>query len=448
MSKLILPSRRSLILGAGAAFVASRTRAMPGRDLVLFSGGNVATAFSQLKQKAASGVAANVGVFGDSTSSSNNQAAYGFANYLATTFPANTTSNQFYNDAGNSWPGPTNIATGGVGPIAFWNASVFGVQATYLLAGKRPTSIDAMPSSMDLIIINYGLNSTSYIYAWSLRAQLMTFIEAVKLKWPTAPILIVNQNPTSNDNSMAPVNTQWKFVEALYPDCAILDVYDVFINAGKPAAWYDDTMHPSVPYNTPGKGQNVIYNLYVNAFNKSSSSKLITPSPAFLSKTATNLLTNGDFSAFSGAVPNSWTANGGVTVTKDTTIVDPLYGTYSVNLSGSVALQSLSQNLLAGGYNAVNAAGGATFAVRVYVPPGAPTSAGSIGSTELYYPDTSLEVGVVQTGGWMWLVAPYLPTTSPVYGYTAQLFNNLLAGATSVNFSRATMVAGPSPRNM
>jgi hypothetical protein len=415
---------------------------------VLGTVSSVAHVLSQLKQKVVAGTAANIGAFGDSTGDGSTEWIRVFTNWLAATYPSNTTTYRLVTD-GTGWPAATNIATGGAGPIEMWNASRAGQQATYYLGARRTWSIDGMPASLDLAIINYGLNSASYTASYSPRGQLIALIEAIKLKWPTTPILVVNQNPNRDDNLMAAVNTAWIAIEAIYPDVGVLDIYTPFIAAGKAAALYDDNIHPSVPATTAGKGQYLIVEALKTLFNAASRSSLITPSAAHLATNATNLLSNGDFAAYTGSEPDSWSLLGAATATKDTGVVDPLYGTYSVRLDGSVANIGIQQTLSAPALAACKAAGGITVAARIYTPPGSATSVGSIGTTAFGSPNDTLEVAIIQAGGWMWMIAQNMPAPSGASSLTVNLFVRTAgSGAVASHFSRVIAVAGALPRNM
>src|SRR5690606_22316303 len=90
----------------------------------------------------------------------------------------------------------------------------------------------------DLIIINHGHNSFSV-------GEHITLQEYLRLWSVDSPIAVVKQNPRRDDDQMT---TRAEFaVEAALPykDSTVLDVFKLFIDAGKPSSWYADNIHPS-----------------------------------------------------------------------------------------------------------------------------------------------------------------------------------------------------------
>jgi len=423
----------------------------PVRIATLSKGGGVAAAMSALKIKARRGQDVNVFILGNSVWDATNEAGYAFAQWLATQHPNQTVTHRFYNDGGSAWNAPVTLQTGsGSGVIAFWSASIAGTKCTYLLGGKRATSIDAAPASVDLVMINHGLNEVGYSANPSRRAQLMMAVEAMKLKWPTAQMLIVNQNPRRDDTQMTVVNTAWLAVEALYPSAQVLNPYDAFIAAGKAAALYDDNLHPSVPATTAGTGQAIYLDQLKAAYRAASGSAQILTNTAYLSLTATNLLSNGDFSAWPGAAPTSWSTGGGATVTKDTGVVDPLYGTYSARVEGTAANGYIQQQVGAQALADCIAAGFCTLAARVRTDALGATGVGRIGIiTSPSFVTQSIEVNVVPDGGWCWVIAPNLPVPSDATGLFVRLFCDTSTNtASKAYYSRVTLRPGATPRNM
>lgn len=414
----------------------------------LLQGGGVAGSLSALKGAVLRGESANVAIVGDSTADATTEWVYGFAAYVASLNSALTVTYRTYNDAGSSWNAPTTIQTGsGAETIAFWNASIASTKPTYLLGAKRAASIDGMPATIALGIINHGLNLVGYSFDHTRRAHLMMLLEAMKLKWATAPTLIVNENPFRDDSNMAAIITAWLAVEALYPDCSVLNAYDAFVAAGKPAAYYDDNTHPSAPYSTAGKGQKVVYDLMTTAFSRAGSS-VITPSPAFLSLSASNLLSNGSMT-WAGATLTSWAVGGSATVTKDTVVVDPLYGTDSARVEGTAANGYIQQQVGAQALADCIAAGVCSLAARVRTDALGATGVGRIGIiTSPSFVTSSIEVNVVPDGAFCWVIAPNLPVPSDATGLFVRLFCDTSANtASKAYYSRAVLVAGSTPRN-
>jgi len=137
-------------------------------------GVGVSGSLSALKGAVLRGESANVAIVGDSTADATTEWVYGFAAYVASLNSALTVTYRTYNDAGTSWNAPTTIQTGsGAETIAFWNASIASTKPTYLLGAKRAASIDGMPATIALGIINHGLNLVGYSFDYTRRAHLM-----------------------------------------------------------------------------------------------------------------------------------------------------------------------------------------------------------------------------------------------------------------------------------
>lgn len=413
-------------------------------------GVGVSGALSAAKAKVLAGQSVVIVTISDSTADATGEFIYAFAQWLATQRPTATVTHRFYNDAGSVWNSPVTIQSGDAQVIEFWTAAVASTRPTYLLGSKRASSIDAAPASADLFIANHGLNVTSYSDDASRRAHLVMLLEAAKLKWTTAATLVVNENPLRDDDGMAGVNASWEGVEALYTDASVLNVYDAFVAAGKPAAYYDDNIHPSTPATTAGKGQAVILDL-LKAMWSSASQTPKPVVPAFLSRKLTNLLPNGDLAAWPGATPTSYSVGGGATVTKDAGVVDPLGGAYSALLEGTAAQGYLQvQALSSAALTAAIASGSVTLACRVYVPPG---SAGTIARISILanplFVTQSSGPNIVAPGGWQWLVAPNLPVPSDATEIYVRLFCDTAANTDSkVYLSKCVLIGGPLPADM
>jgi len=219
------------------------------------------------------------------------------------------------------------------------------------------------------------------------------------------------------------------------------------VAAGKPAGYYGDNTHPSGPYSTVGKGQKVIYDLMTGAFSTAGSS-VITPSPAFLSLSASNLLSNGSMT-WAGATLTNWSVGGSATVTKDTVVVDPLYGTDSARVEGTAANGYIQQQVGAPALAACIAAGVCTLAARVRTDALGATGVGRVGIiTSPSFVTSSIEVNVVPDGAFCWVIAPNLPVPSDATGLFVRLFCDTAANtASKAYYSRAVLVAGSTPRN-
>ncbi|MCK1734822.1 hypothetical protein IVA79_12825 [Bradyrhizobium sp. 138] len=203
---------------------------------------------SLLKKAVTNGLPADVCVIGDSNVTNALHYTYRFANvFIKAANAALTIRNRFYDDTTNTWPAATTLASGGAGPIEFWHATRTGSQPTYFLGGKRATCIDAMPASPALYIIHHGPNSTAYTGTYSQRAQFMTLIEALKLRSPSTPILLVYEHPDRDDNLMAAVNTAQQAIVALYPDILKMDEYGFLSQPASRAVGTPTTSTPRHP---------------------------------------------------------------------------------------------------------------------------------------------------------------------------------------------------------
>jgi len=414
--------------------------------------GGVIGSLSALKTKMQAGSAATVLTIGDSTGNETSEWVYCFEQYLSTLGPQSF-GYRLYDDGTNAWGSEDSVKVGSAAKVLFWNASVSGSKPTRLLGARRANSIDSVTGTPDFIIVNHGLNVVAYTGGsapTAMKGSLMMLVEALRLKWPTSPILIVYENPIQNDNTMAPVNAAWKVVQGLYPDTAVLNVYDLFIAAGKPLGYYlgGSPVHPSTPATTAGRGQAVILDLMKQAYDAAVSGEQVV-APAYLSQSAPNLLQNGDFSSWPGAVPASWTAAGGATSTKDTDIIDPLGGAYSLRIEGTAANGYIQQQVSAPALAACIAAGFCTLAFRAFLPAGQPNTNWcrvGITTTPSFSSPTTL-VDMVVEGGWLWGVATFT-VPSDATGLFVRLYGDLAAnaGGSKAYFGRACLVAGETPR--
>jgi hypothetical protein len=205
-----------------------------------------------------------------------------------------------WNDGLGSYDAPTTIQTGlGARTCTFYNASVTGTLAHYLLIDKRTAAITA-PAPI-LIFCNYGANHAVTQTVFPTR-YFSDWVGSIRELLPTAQIAIVGQPPNRDGDDQVRDMTAAKTVAAL-AGVAYIPIYEKILSDGKPAGYYADAVHLSSAGGDVGAA---VINQY--SVLKSGLSGLATP--AFF-------VARGDTLAFN-KLPGQWT---GVNATVSNTTV-------------------------------------------------------------------------------------------------------------------------------
>ena len=414
----------------------------PEMGMGLGGGARSAKPFSAVKAKIKAGLAdVSIYVNTDSTGDATDEWPYLFATWLSTTYPTHTVKYQLWDDTGGAYGAATTIATGsGSRTITLYNCALAGTQLDYWAGAKFAASLGNL--SPDVMIFSSGENSTAMLSNVT-RGRFEAFVEQAMLSHPGVGVVVILQNPWRDTSDMDLVIDAWRHYCYQRGDFQIVDVYTQFMQAGKPVGWYKDSVHPNAT------GEAVYVAQLQLAWNTSPISSFTAPS-AWLSKSVPNLLLNGDFSAFTGALPDNWSVNGNGVITKDTTIKAP-GSAASVKIVNGSANTFIFQNLNAGGLAAVKAAGTATLAVKLYVVSGGNSNTGRV----RFFTDQAGAVLVAanegDTGndGWRWIVIPDMQINSDAVNVGPFLYANPSNGlAGTVYYDRAVLIAGAIPHNM
>lgn len=391
----------------------------------------------------------NILVIGDSTGDATTEWVYLFAEWLATEYTTHSVSYRLWNDTSDEYDAADSISAGsGANTIHIWNASIGGTQPLYLFGGKKDAAIIAPDPT--LVIFNHGHNlpTTNPNVAPFVENNIAAAIEMTQLALPNAHIAFISQNPRRDDDLYEPKDSAYRTLSPAKPNSLFIDVYSRFIAQGKDSSLYSDNVHPSA-------AGTQLYLQQVQSKWATAPIADVDPEPAWLASTGTNLLENGDFSAFDGAAPDGWSEQGGAdqTVSKDMTIVDA-GSTYSVKVvmdSGTVQA-NINQVLSADNLTAAKAAGSVSLAFRRYLPTDSAEQGGLAlvvvtkeSGTDVYrtyYPD-------VVEDAWEWALlrnisVPSDTTKVQVYLYADGQAN---VGAT-VYLGKAVLVEGDIPRDM
>ena len=311
-------------------------------------------------------------VSSDSTGTATNEWVYLYAEWLAS-LNSEYTVNYYKWDGGSGDYDPVVEIQAGTGSntITIYNAAIAGSKITHVTGSDYENAIGVIPF-IDLIIINHGHNHITQ-YASGVEdiefARTKQFHDALSVfqrKSQNAGVIVLTQNPRRDDDNYSIMNaTLNKFAESIGADIA--DSYSGFIERNKNPDLYADNIHP----NSAGTK---IYLNAVKSRHHSTASRGVNLSVLQSSK---NILPNGGFELFGGAVPDSWSSYN-ATTTKELSVTRSLNG-YSVKIdktsggSASRIFQNASSDLL-------NHAKGRfiTMTVDMYIPDGSADRCGRL----------------------------------------------------------------------
>lgn len=231
---------------------------------------------------------------------------------------------------------PSQVSTGtGPDTLTYYRCALSGSTMDNFMGSLFPAAIGNI--TPDIIRISHGHNYTGLTDA-VLRGRFLQAIEKIMLAHPNVPIVVVLQNPRRDDTLMTQIVTQWTEIAQERGDIQLVDVHSEWITAGKPAGRYADSIHPN------DTGQDAIEAVNEAAWAAAPFSDRASL-PAWLATAGTNLISNGNFADYPGAVPVGWTLGGNGVLTKDLTIVAP-GKSYSVKHVNGSTTSSLSQTAI------------------------------------------------------------------------------------------------------
>jgi hypothetical protein len=319
-----------------------------------------APAFGPIKQKLNNSQNVVIFVTGDSTSYATSGPYQLFLQQLAKTY--NGTAALYL---WAEWNNATGQATGSKAYNTVQN-TVYGAGPTitmYLCAlpgsvscfpwdsSRKAAALDALPTP-DVVIMHQGHNMQSFDVQAGVvtsgdnlvtgRGLLLGTIGMLSLQWPNVPQIMTTQNINHNDAGMANMYGSYLGVSAAMPSLSLQDTYTDFVRLGRPQRLYRPVasdaaqIHPSDGTGTPGfDGAALQSSRLMAAFNLATPGAYTTTSwPA---TAGTNILTNGDFSNWTGALPVSCSIFNSQTAVKDAAV------TYSGSYAYSMRMDAVGR---------------------------------------------------------------------------------------------------------
>jgi len=362
-------------------------------------------------------------VLGDSTGNETTEWVYLSAVALAARFPAYTVNYYLWDVAGGStaYGAATVIQTGsGAKVLNVYNASVAGATTRYFYGSRWAVAVEAVDPDLVLVSIGHntgdplstggGSSTTEQKLFNGFRTYLLEVCEEIAARRPSAGVCIVAQNPATT-----PGREAWQGIKAsvgqryaMERGLGFLDVHQAFLdhataNGVTVNSLLSDGVHP-----TTASQADIWVPVVDAALRAETQSAGLTRQPSALLCKATNLVLNGDLSAWAGATPNSWTLTG-ATLTKETASFY-VRGTYSAkfDVPASAGTMSLAQTVTLGAGGIKYVQGQLiTVSALVYAPAGttivpALTVQDSGGSATQSRTDMDI---TNQTGRWVWMHA-------------------------------------------
>ena len=390
-------------------------------------------------------------VVGDSTGNETTEWVYLLASWIAPKYPAYTVNYYLYDTMTGDFPAagsPTAVIQTGSGSFKLnvYNASVAGTIPQYFL-GSHWNALRDIPVAPDLVIVNHGKNMTAqysnaFSTPWRYLSQATEFTESIWQLWPDAGFVWVAQAPNRDDSNMAIAMDLIQSVGRLR-GIGVANVYDLYINAGKPSAWYIDNLHPS----TAGT------QVYLQPWTIALGSYTGVQPAQFVSsfdQLAANYLVNGDFAAINSGTPYGWTTSN-VTCTLSSTQYDNVSGvslrtTQTANGSAS----SLKQRFTGTAQLKAFRGRWCTFAVRRYIPSSnASTGAGRIGLLTSSQSANNSPQYITGQDGFRWVVQNVYVAQTDTY-LDAIIYNDsaTATNADYVYWDRAVLTVGLLPRDI
>lgn len=411
-----------------------------------------ADAFSRARRKLASGQPIVLQVWSDSTgngASSPREWPYLLADWLATEYPNSPVGIYPYDTTNNVYSAKVVISTGAVGPsIEIYNFAIPGALFQTGLGNLWVRSLRM--GQADCTIVNLGLNHAGRDEVLGL-GEIAAGLESYRQGQPETPLLVIKQNPFKDGAAMDKVVRSIDRLHALR-DFTICDVHSAFVAAGKPPSLYlsGDNTHPSQA------GQH-LYLDAITALWAASPAGEVYPSPSVLTNRISdeaNLIRNGRFLQWSGAVPDCWNAGGAgiLSATKDTNIVSDADRAYSLRLNASGGYTHLYQDVKS--HILANCRGRAiTLAAKRYLDPYSGAGQGRIfiqisSQTASVYLDTLSYA--TQQNGWVWWAISGVDVPLDATLIRIGLYHDSTGTTptTPVYFDQVTLFPGILPRSL
>lgn len=387
-------------------------------------------------------------VISDSTGDAVNEWVFQATQALTARYPRMGVSYRLFDYTSNAWGSTTVLQASSNGyTLTIHNTAKSLSMPRKMMGDRFGTAVSGL-ASVDIVIWNHGHNIGATYDGSIIRGEYVAAFEQVRRAWPAACHVACLQNPQLYNNDQATREAALRSINALLKEVQIVDIGARFTTLGKPAGLYADPDTNGIHPNTDGA------TLQTEAFMAALARSGLVAGAAgtgFTATVGTNLLLNGDFSAFTGAAPDNWTAAGSAVITKDTTRVDPSFNTPAWSAKVETGNGYLSQSLSAGNLTTLKSAGAGSLWARQW------TIEGQTGSGEVQVIVTSTAAGAVtyktiggenQGGAFCDACLMGFTVPSDTTSVEVRLYSASSAGTREANYSRAVLVAGSVPRKM
>lgn len=373
-------------------------------------------------------------ILGDSTGDGADRWPNQLALQLPAMFPTHTIKYTTWNST--VYNALTTIATGtGAQTITVYNGSISGGRTFTPLGGRWAAMVAGIPSP-DVTFLNYGHNQGTIQAAW--KADYLTLTESVLDTCPGSGIVLILQNPSSSNTDQAKRNAVYEQM-ATQRGFGTINVWQAFIDYGP--TWTTDLMADTVHPNAAGSLLWTAQIVTAMKFSRYNAPKPVAAS--LVNQAGRQLIINGDFSQWTGTAPDGWVAyNGSPTISKDTVNFENPNG-YGLKVVATGGTQcSVAASIPYAGLKGK----WVTILARVYVPVGAPSTAGMVGVNDGVLTTTSADNGTGSDpgGAFKWVVVSKK--------FSASATNGLLLfygdqGATNSNatLDHISVVVGDTP---
>ena len=355
--------------------------------------------------------------------------------------------------ADGSYGGATTEAIGSGPTVRIRNFAIPGALLAHGL-GTLWRQSGLADDTADLLTICHGHNHVVGTMGEQVLGEFLTAMEYYRLAHPGVPIVALLQNPRADDPAMDKAVEAWRRVARLR-DIALIDAHTAYLAAGKPSAWFaqGDPVHPS------DAGIEAACLPAIRALWDAAPARPALGPPSTLHglDPALNLIPNGDFAQFDGAVPDGWVAASGVTASRETGIVRDRVLGHSLKLTstgGTGFVNRVSCTLPDYGHAPLRGKPVSLFG-WVYKPWGAPDTLGAI-TLEALAPAgqsaacTTRPLSQEQGKAWVpWAICG-LMVPEECYEITVRLHHDTAAATASepAYFQGITLVPGYLPRGL
>jgi|TARA_R100000049_G_C1955904_1_gene110642 hypothetical protein len=355
--------------------------------------------------------------------------------------------------ADGSYGGATTEAAGSGPVVRIRNFAMPGALLAHGLGALWRDSglADTTP---DLLTICHGHNHVVGTTIEQITGEFYSALEYFRLAHPGVPVVALLQNPRADSPAMDRAVDAWQQVARLR-DVALIDAHTPYIAEAKQPAWFadGDQAHPS------DAGIEGAYVPAIRAAWDAAPARPVCGQPSTLRglDPALNLIPNGDFAQFDGAVPEGWVATAGVTATRETAIVRDRALGHSLKLTsvgGTAFANRISHTLPNYGHAPLRGKPISLFG-WVCKPAGAPPSLGAI-TLEALAPAgksttcTTRPLSQDQGNAWVpWAICG-LMVPAECYEITVRLHHDTAAATASqpAFFQGITLVPGYLPRGL